>query len=128
MISNLSFTDSSITDIFIPPSVTQIGKGAFSSCNNLKSITFSSKSNLEIIESHAFAFSSLETITIPSKVNHLNEDWFQDVKKLTKIIVSPENKRFSYVDDKYLLYKSDDNEENFDVFVFARRDIIICIR
>lgn len=44
----------------------------------------------------------------------MNDSIFCDIKNLTKIIVSPENQRFSFIDDKFLVFKSDENDENFD--------------
>ena len=71
--------NSEITNILIPRSithgskkynVTSILKKAFKN-SPIKSIQFSFFSNIQTIESKAFCYSSIESITIPSQVIHL---------------------------------------------------------
>ena len=44
-------------------------------------------------------------------------------KNWKKIIISPSNGQFKFIDDKYLIGKSDSNKEEFDILLFVRRDI-----
>ena len=56
-------------------------------------------------------------------MKELKKRWRNDTKNLTKIIISPSNNKFIFKDGKYLLSKSDEYKDEFDIFLFARRDI-----
>ena len=53
----------------------------------------------------------------------LEEDWCCETNDLTKITISPLNGQFMIKDDKYLIGKTDPNNEEFDILLFACRDI-----
>ena len=42
---------------------------------------------------------------------------------MTKIIISPSNGQFKFIDDEYLIGKSESSNEEFDTLLFVRRDI-----
>ena len=42
---------------------------------------------------------------------------------MTKITISPSNGQFKYIDDKYLLGKSESNNDEFDNLLIGNRDI-----
>ena len=42
---------------------------------------------------------------------------------LTKIIISPSNGQFKFIDDKYLIGKSESNNDELDNLLFVRRNI-----
>ena len=56
-------------------------------------------------------------------MRELREGWCHETSNLTKIIISPSNDQFTFKEDKYLLGKTDPNIDEFDKFLFLRRDI-----
>lgn len=124
-ISKETFSYSSINSISIPKSVKIIETNAFSWCINLKTVIFSNDSELEKIEEKSFFDSMVETVTIPSKFADLNEGWCGNTSQLVHVTISKENKNVKFLDDekKIIVGKSDKNNQNFDVILFASRDI-----
>ena len=120
-----AFSCSSLKKISIPNHVKCIKEETFSECRHLKLIEFSDDSELVSIESKAFIGSSLECISIPSSLEKLKNDWCSCTSKLFNVLLSPKNKRFSFIDDdkKMIAFKSDISKENFDVLEFACRNI-----
>ena len=53
----------------------------------------------------------------------LKEGWCSDTEKLRRIIISPFNGQFIFKEDKYLIGKSNQNNDEFDKLLFVRRDI-----
>ena len=77
-------TKSSITDLVIPSSVTEIGLGAFYGCNKLTSVEIPSSVNS--IKAYTFSgCTSLTSIKIPSLVTTIGEDAFRGCTGLTSI-------------------------------------------
>ena len=77
-------TKSSITDLVIPGSVTEIGLGAFYGCNKLTSVEIPSSVNS--IEAYAFSgCTGLTSIKIPSLVTTIGENAFSGCTGLTSI-------------------------------------------
>lgn len=74
-----------ITEIVIPSQVTQIHDNAFSSCRELKKVTFSNDSKLQIIGKEAFSYTKIESILIPSYVTLIDDYAFQFCKELKKV-------------------------------------------
>ncbi|KAK8896121.1 hypothetical protein M9Y10_014014 [Tritrichomonas musculus] len=120
-------------DIFIPSSINyktqdfvviSIKEKSFMNNNQIKSINFQFDSRLQTIEKNAFAFSSLESLSIPSKVKELNYGWCRGTSKLIHISISPNNHFFSYLNNSLIIGKSKLNETDFyDSIYFVRRDI-----
>ena len=65
----------------------------------------------------------VEEIYFPASLKELKEEWCYDIENLTKITISPFNGQFIFKDGKYLLGKSNPNNDEFDVLLFASRDI-----
>jgi len=65
--------NSSVTRLFIPPTIETIDNRAFSNCNYLRNVIFNDvdQSNLQVISSDAFREVRIESITIPSKVIYI---------------------------------------------------------
>ena len=139
--SNHTFFNVSIESIVIPSRIKIIPPRTFCACKNLKEIKFLEDSELETIDHNAFYDSAIEYIDFPSQLKKLNEGWNNGIENLKKISISLSNKYFRYVDEKYLLTKSNinddkdddnsnnnknnnDDEEIYDVLIFARRDIV----
>ena len=93
-------------------------------CISLGIIEFAEDSAVRKIYRNAFPYlSRIEEINLPASLEELEEGWCDDTQKLRRIYVSPLNDRFLYKEGKYLFGKSDKNNSEFDVLLFARRDI-----
>ena len=90
---------------------------------NVKTIKFVEDSVVEVIYEYSFLFSSIEKIYFPAILKELKEGWCCETEYLTKITISPFNGQFIFKDDKYLLGKSNPNNDEFDVLLLASRDI-----
>lgn len=119
-------------DIIIPKSIkyksnefiiNEIGSKSFYKNKKIKTIDFPIDSELRIINKKAFSSSSLETLILPSKLNILEEGWCSKTTELTKIIISPENPYFKYLNNtqKVLIGKSNLEADDYDNIVFANR-------
>lgn len=73
------------------------------------------------IESKALYLLSVESLNFPAKLSELENGWCTMVKKLVKVTVDPDNKKYKNDenDDKLIIGKTDD----FNILVFAARDI-----
>ena len=143
----LLFASRDIDEIVIPSSIKIISSYAFKDCDKLTKVEFETNSNLQIIESYAFdcynltefkippnsnlqkigKFSfccfKIKEICFPESLKELKEGWCSDLLNLTKITISPKNDHFVYKDGKYLIGKSGENNNEFDILLFASRDI-----
>ncbi|KAK8835695.1 hypothetical protein M9Y10_042292 [Tritrichomonas musculus] len=123
VIDRFAFFDLKIQSLKIPSSVTHIGEGAFYNCD-IKSVEFMENSKLVSIGKDAFCMATIESLTIPSSVVSFEERWCDKTFKLTKIkIIENETKNICYYDDKFIIGKSDQKSDNYDLLLFARRDI-----
>lgn len=122
-IDGYAFSSTIVEKITIPPHVRYIGDHAFSSCRKLKNLNFSKNSELQTIDNGAFASTHIEKLTIPPKVDTLKEGCLRNINKLTTIEVLPGNKHYKYVDKSLLLYKEEEEGDNYDILIFARPDI-----
>lgn len=102
--------------------IKKISVGAFKS-SHITSINFSADSQIETIENGAFYFSSIEEITIPSSMIELKKGWCSLTQFLTKVKVMPNNQHYSLLDESFIIGKSSPECKNFDVLVFAIRQI-----
>ncbi|KAK8842998.1 hypothetical protein M9Y10_025185 [Tritrichomonas musculus] len=123
IISSYAFSRSNIETIFIPSKVTKICENAFYDCRNLTKVEIPTNSNLQTIGSNAFSGSKIEEIYFPASLRELKEEWCCETGNLKKIIISPSNDQFKFEDDRYLISKSDSNNDEFDTLLFVRRDI-----
>ena len=134
-----AFKSTRIEKIKIPSTVTRICKGAFSCSRDLLCIEIPTDSKLQAIEERAFDNTLIKEILIPSSVSELKEGWCQNTDTLTKVTIMPGNKNYKNFDEKIVIGKSDTEKDiksdiksynesdlksdNFDVLVFASRDI-----
>ena len=95
----------------------------YDSKRRVKSVSFAKDSEISIFSSKSFYFSSIESLSLPASLEHLENGWCQETKFLTKISISPRNKKFIYNDEKMILGKSNEFDENYDTIYFTRRDI-----
>ncbi len=86
VIGSGAFSESRITEIVLPDTITRIESAAFDGCGKLKKITLSE--NLEYIGSFAFAQCySLEKITIPESVRIIDNHAFIFCGGLTEVYI-----------------------------------------
>ena len=115
-IGSNAFKGTSIKCISIPPTVTKIGKWAFNQCKQLKSIEIPTNSQLISFDEYVFFSTQIQSIFIQSSLKKLKNGWCDNTINLNEIIVSPKNNYFSFIDGKYLIGKSNENEQNYDIF------------
>ena len=90
---------------------------------SLRKIEIPLDSKLQQIEEEAFSFSEVEELYFPESLEVLGKGQFYQTERLTKIAISPLNNRYTLKGGKYLLGKSDENNDEFDILLFASRDI-----
>lgn len=92
--------------------------------NKIESLTFAKDSEVRTFETLSFLFTSIKKLQIPPSLTNLQDNWYYNIKDLEKIEVSPENKNFrDYNNNQYLLGKSDENSESFNVLHLATFNI-----
>ena len=89
----------------------------------VNSIRFDENSGIKQIGLSVFYNSTIRHFYIPATLTNLNDGWCNSCKNLTKIEISPLNRNFKMIDDKFLFGKSDLKSDIFDVILFACRDI-----
>jgi len=85
-----AFSNTDITSIIIPASVTSIGRWAFYGCTSLETVTFASGSQLQTIGEKAFSScTNLETVTFTSgsKLQTISYEAFFSCTSLTGITI-----------------------------------------
>lgn len=121
VIATGAFTETKLTSVTIPNSVTSISDNAFYYCQHLESITF--PNNIISIGNYAFSYceslktiiipesvteigceafrncESMESITIPKNVTNIGSGMFTECGSLTSIIVSADNKVYDSRDN-----------------------------
>ena len=119
------------TSIVIPRSIVyesseypviSILEGSFNK-SIIKALDFALDSETKTIENSAFDFSSIESITIPSSLTELKDNWCSYVYELKQIKVMPNNPRYKVYDDKFIIGKSSIEQDNYDILVFCVRNI-----
>ncbi len=122
--SNHSLYESALSEVHIPASVTQIGVpelkiAAFQGHTNIVNVTFPSAFALPTVFPHSYASitnavvaegsaiitsnaffncSALQTAYIPASVTNIAEGVFGGCKSLERIVLDPENPRYTIVD------------------------------
>lgn len=123
IIGKKSFYQTSLQTISIPTKLKNICEKAFGKCFRLTNVEIPDNSELQSIGRKAFYKTEIEYFTIPSKLVELGENWFADTVKLKQININPNNPNFTVYDDKFVLRKSNPQNEIFDVLIFANRDL-----
>ncbi|KAK8834053.1 hypothetical protein M9Y10_031526 [Tritrichomonas musculus] len=123
-IGKYAFSNSAINNISIPKSVKCIESFAFYSCYNLHNIELFDDSELTLFDEYTFAHSTLNRIFIPRKLTRIGSGCLF-APNLKSISLSPNNENFSFLDEdkKIVVSKSHKSIDNYDVIVFACRDI-----
>lgn len=92
-------------------------------CNKLKTVDFCMNSELKTIEKLAFSSSSIEKLTIPSKVSDLKDGWCCNIFGLNEIKLMPNNENFKKIGNDLIIGKSYPKSDIFDTIVIAHRNI-----
>ena len=56
-------------------------------------------------------------------LKELRKGWYQNTSNLVCIELSKENKNFLMIEDQFLLGKSNEKSDDFDILLFVRRDV-----
>ncbi|KAK8899150.1 hypothetical protein M9Y10_001452 [Tritrichomonas musculus] len=124
-IGQYSFAFTAIETITLPAHIKEIGEFSFHNCSKLKEVKIDASSEFLTINGYAFAMSNVKKISIPAKIKELKEGWCRCTNKLTEISIHPNNRKFSFFDEekKLIISKSDEDNDEFDIAIFACRDI-----
>lgn len=120
----LSFAVRNIVDVRIPASIKVIESYAFEGCRYIQHFEIPPNSELQTIDEFAFKNSSISRIFIPAKLVDLKKDWNRGLSDLTQIEVDPENPRYSCIEKKFLIGKSDLSSNDYDVLILSVRDVV----
>lgn len=119
-------------DILIPKSiyyqsqefvVKSVLEESFKNSKQIDSIQFSEDSEVQSICQGSFECSNFRSLSIPSSLTQLEDGWCRSLGFLNKISISPKNKSFIYFENSFILGKYWESNKNYDVLIFARRDI-----
>ena len=80
-------------------------------------------SELKSFDLDVFSDCSIQNLTIPRNIEELKQKWYVGLNSSCNISISPDNHNFMLIYNNILLGKTDNNSDNFDILVFARRDI-----
>lgn len=114
-----------LKSVTIPSTVTHINAYAFNNCYNLQYLNIPENSELIFIGNHSFSNTSIESLLIPSKATELQKCFCCSMQKLKDIKIMKENKNFIYYENKFLLGKSSQLNDFYDILLFARCDLEI---
>lgn len=120
IIDEYAFYRSPLDYFYIPPKVSIIKSFTFERC---KTIEISKNSDYIKIEKNAFSI--VNKFLIMSKNVEFVEDWAFEILDLNNVEFSPYNKKYKYLDKQFIVAKSDEKSEIYDVLLYARRGIII---
>jgi len=84
-IANNAFANRNITSVVVPSSITTIGDGAFSNCQQLTSITL--HDNIRSIGVNAFRRTAITSITLPARITLISQGTFAECRNLTSIVI-----------------------------------------
>lgn len=123
-IGEYSFFCSSIEAFNVPSHVKEICDNAFCACRNIKTIKFKENSELQFIGSEVFYESSIECIDgIPTSVKTFKNDWCIETPELKEIkLIKNKEESIKFINN-LLVGKTDLKTDDFDVVLFAPRDI-----
>lgn len=124
IIASYAFSQTQIESIFIPLHVKKICKGAFFDCKNLRNVAISKTSELQFIGKNAFYSAYVESLMIPSTFSEFEKGW-NNYFSVRQMIINPDNLYFKNCEENrnLIIRKSDANNNDYDILVFASRNI-----
>lgn len=148
---DFAFNASSLENISIPSSIKYIGSHAFKECKKLikivfqnniqkesssiklgshafsdihiKKIVFPKRPRIKIIPKKAFRNLTIEKVVLPSDSNKMRKKWHSESLNLKNIQIFRNEQQNLIHYGKFILGKSNDNNDIFDVLVFAHKGI-----
>ena len=102
--------------------IISIKENAFNGCH-IDSLAFAKVSEVETFENKCFFNAHIKRLEIPSSVKNLDDGWCDDLYDLREIELSPKNSHFILYNKDFLLGKSSESSDKFDVLHIARPDI-----
>lgn len=112
-IKSLAFGCTQIESFTIPDSVKNIEDGLFHGSEKLSEFNISENSELVSI-SLIFSQSNVKSLFIPPKVSYISNYMLIENKQMS-IKLSPKNPYFKFIDNKFLVGKSNKESDDFDV-------------
>lgn len=129
VIDTLVFAQRDIVNAIIPSSVRFILPFAFWGSQSLQKVVFSMDSEIQIIGRFALFNTSIESITIPSSAASFRSGWcgsppsFKEFKilesEVKNIAIFGDNE-----DEKYVVFKNNHLQDEYDTLLFAKRNIV----
>lgn len=104
--------------------VTKIHEKAFKESTDIKMIRFPEETKVTTIEKSAFSSNCIEKIVFPTNFFNFKTDIFCETPKLKEIEFNSKSSHFLFYENKFLMGKENQESEQFDVLLFARRDIV----
>lgn len=120
IIDEYAFYRSPLDYFYIPPKVSTIKPFTFEKC---ETIEISKNSDYIKIEKNAFSY--VDKFLIMSKNVEFADDWAFEISYLNKVEFSKFNTKYKYLDNQYIVTKSDEKSDIYDVLLYARRGIIL---
>ncbi|KAK8842952.1 hypothetical protein M9Y10_025818 [Tritrichomonas musculus] len=118
-------------EIIIPSAVTYKGKkfivkailkDAFQN-SKIDTVYFYEDSEVRTFYADFISNTNISTLYIPASVVELKRGWCWQTDNLCNIYLSPKNKHFAYIENKFIVGKSDEKSDVFDLLLFVRRDV-----
>lgn len=102
-INKYAFAGSSFKSIYIPPSVSSFGYGAFENCTNLKDVIIPNDTLLRSTGGAVFRNTAIENITLPKNIAKIDDTAFQNIESLRLVVILNENMEFGGTSKKIFL-------------------------
>lgn len=123
LIGKYAFRKTSIENISIPKHVKTIDEGAFYCTYSLKEVDIPEDSELQTICKSAFYKCSIQKLFIPADFREFGKGWCSGLHYMNEFNISPKNCNFKFIKNRFLLGKSDQNKDNYDVLIYALKDL-----
>ncbi|KAK8838872.1 hypothetical protein M9Y10_032914 [Tritrichomonas musculus] len=123
IICHHAFSKTSIEKITIPSTVVEIELYSFSDCLSLSSFEILEDSKLKSIGYYIFTNTKLTNLYIPSRIESFEYLTFYQLPQNFRLTISNENTSFKNFGDSLIIGKSNPNINDFDVIVYASRDL-----
>lgn len=111
-----------VVHVFIPHfakyKIISIDGFAFDSCN-IESLTFAEDSEVITFKSNCLCDVHIKKLGIPASLKNLQNGWCASLYDLTQIEISPNNRHFIFYNNQFLLGKSLESIDKFDILHFA---------